>query len=814
MKLVIVESPSKAKTIEKYLGGEYTVRSSIGHVRDLPKSNRDAIDIEKGFVPTYVVSIGKEKVIRELQGLAKKADEIILATDPDREGEAIAWHLQEILKDVFKKGEHSISRVAFNEITKPAVIEALSRPRKVDIHLKEAQEARRVLDRLVGYDLSGLIWKKVRYGLSAGRVQSPALRILVEREREIKSFIPEAYYPIVGDFSTTQSSTIFQLKCSKIYDNKEAAEEISKCAQKEQWYVQSIKETPTSRKPYPPFRTSTLQQTASTRLGFSPSRTMRAAQKLYEAGHITYMRTDSVVLSQESLKNTAAFIAKRFGDTYVSTVQYATTNKNAQEAHEAIRPTNAFLEFAGNTDDERRLYDLIFKRTASSQMAPARLLRTKLIAKTKENSVPEFTTNGVRGIFEGWLALDTASKGDDIELPQVVSGDELQCKKISFEEKFTTPPNRYSEAGLIKELEQRGIGRPSTYASIISTIIERGYVEKENKTLIPTSTGEVVSGFLEEHFNYYIGDDFTAMMENKLDGIAQGEHSYKETLKEFYDVFKKEVDAKEHIEKLTTLGDAPSEFLCPKCSGNMVFKLSKTGTFMSCAKYPDCDGALTKGGAELGKHESLGIDPETQLNVYVLNGRFGPYVQLGENPVIPKKTTFPKGHKKTSEEKEFLAQEKILIEQAKSLPNPKRASLPKGVTPESVTLEMALGYLVLPRTLGLHPESHQPIIANIGRFGPYVGHERDFRSIKPRSGYDAYTISLEQALELLQQAKSLPKGTTLAKELGKHPKTGKSLQVLQSRSGYYIPKGLKRVYLPQGVDIETFNLEDALKLLS
>ena len=431
MKLVIVESPSKAKTIEKYLGGEYTVRSSIGHVRDLPKSNRDAIDIEKGFVPTYVVSIGKEKVIRELQGLAKKADEIILATDPDREGEAIAWHLQEILKDVFKKGEHSISRVAFNEITKPAVIEALSRPRKVDIHLKEAQEARRVLDRLVGYDLSGLIWKKVRYGLSAGRVQSPALRILVEREREIKSFIPEAYYPIVGDFSTTQSSTIFQLKCSKIYDNKEAAEEISKCAQKEQWYVQSIKETPTSRKPYPPFRTSTLQQTASTRLGFSPSRTMRAAQKLYEAGHITYMRTDSVVLSQESLKNTAAFIAKRFGDTYVSTVQYATTNKNAQEAHEAIRPTNAFLEFAGNTDDERRLYDLIFKRTASSQMAPARLLRTKLIAKTKENSVPEFTTNGVRGIFEGWLALDTASKGDDIELPQVVSGDELQCKKIS-----------------------------------------------------------------------------------------------------------------------------------------------------------------------------------------------------------------------------------------------------------------------------------------------------------------------------------------------------------------------------------------------
>jgi DNA topoisomerase-1 len=814
MKLVIVESPSKAKTIEKYLGKDYTVRSSIGHIRDLPKSNKDALDIDGGFIPRYVVSIGKEKVIRELVSLGKKADEILLATDPDREGEAIAWHLEEVLRDHIGNKTPMIQRVTFNEITKNAVISALEKPRKVDIHLKEAQEARRVLDRLVGYDLSGLIWKKVRYGLSAGRVQSPALRILVEREREIRAFIPTAFYPVFGDFSPTGTKSTFQLKCSKIYESFDEAQEAVVLGKKGTWYVHDIKESPTTRKPNPPFRTSTLQQSASTRLGFSPSRTMRAAQKLYEAGHITYMRTDSVALSQDALRSIASFIGERFGSTYVSTVQYATTNKNAQEAHEAIRPTNAYLEHAGSTEDERRLYELIFKRTVGSQMTPARLLRAKLVAKTKENLLPEFTTNGIRLVFDGWLALDTASRGDDVELPQVNINDDLSCIKISFEEKFTTPPNRYSEAGLIKELEQRGIGRPSTYASIITTIIDRGYVEKESKTLVPTTTGEVVSGFLEEHFTRYVGDDFTAMMEDELDEIARGERGYVVTLKEFYDVFKKEVDAKEHIEKVTNLGEAPTEFSCPKCQASMVYKLSKTGTFMSCSRYPDCDGALTEDGKEPGKQESLGIDPETQKNVYVLNGRFGPYVQLGENPVVPKKTIFPKGHKKTPEDKALVAQEKILIEQAKQQPGPKRASLPKGVQPESVTLGMALEYLVLPRTLGSHPETGESIIANVGRFGPYVGHGREFRSIKPRSGYDAYTITLEQALGLLQEAKSLPKGTTLAKDLGKHPKTGKHLQVLQSKSGYYLAKGLRRVYLPQGADIENFSLDDALKLLS
>ncbi len=813
MKLVIVESPSKAKTIEKYLGSEYTVRSSIGHIRDLPKTNRDAIDIAAGFVPRYVVSYGKDKVIKELVSLAKKAETILLATDPDREGEAIAWHLDQVLRQHINKQLPPIVRVTFHEITKHAVLDAIGHPRVIDIHLKEAQEARRVLDRLVGYDLSGIVWKKVRYGLSAGRVQSPALRILVEREREIRNFNPSAFYPVTGIFIDPATQASFTLKCSVVYEDLAQAQNVVTKGTTAHWYVSNIKESPTTRKANPPFRTSTLQQSASTRLGFSPSRTMRAAQKLYEAGHITYMRTDSFTLSKEALAGIASFVEQRFGKQYVATIQYSTKSKNAQEAHEAIRPTNVFLEHAGTSEDERRLYDLIFKRTVSSQMAPARTIRTKLIAETTEQTIPEFTTSGVRLVFDGWLALDATSRGDDIEIPKVSIDDILTCTSISYEEKFTTPPNRYSEAGLIKELEQRGIGRPSTYASIISTIIDRGYVQKENKVLFPTVTGEVVSGFLEEHFARYVGDDFTAMMENELDELARGERDYRSTLSDFYTEFKKEVDAKEHIEKVTNLGDAPSEFSCPKCSATMVYKLSRNGTFMSCSHYPQCDGALTQEGKELGKQESIGIDPSTNLPVYVLDGRFGPYVQLGDSPSIPKKTTFPMGHKKTKEEKELLVKEKELIEQAKLLPSPKRASLPKGVTPESVTMPMALEYLILPRTLGKHPETNEDIIANVGRFGPYVGHGREFRSIKPNLGYDAYSITLAQALELFAQPKLLPKGTSIAKDLGKHPKTGKQIIVLQSRSGYYLPRGLKRIYLPEKVNLENFTLEDAIALM-
>ncbi len=817
MKLVIVESPSKAKTIEKYLGKEYTVRSSIGHIRDLPKSNKDAIDIDGGFIPRYEISAGKNKVINELVTLAKKADEILLAPDPDREGEAIAWHLKEVLEEKVGKDLAPVKRVTFNEITAGAVTEAIKEPREIDNKLKKAQEARRVLDRLVGYDLSGLIWKKVRYGLSAGRVQSPALRILMEREREIRAFKPEAYYVIDGLFKAEK--TEFPLTCSEEPTNIETALEIVEKAQAGSWSVIDIKESKGTRKPKAPFTTSTLQQTASSRLGFSPSRTMRAAQKLYEQGHITYMRTDSNTLSKQALGGIAGYIERSYGKDDLNIVQYKTKSKNAQEAHEAIRPTSFTGATKGLTQDEKSLYQLIFNRTVASQMKPADIVRTKLIANIENGSIPDFTTNGSRIVSLGWLQADPASRGDDVELPQVAKGDKLDLLEINNTEKFTTPPNRYSEAGLIKELEKRGIGRPSTYASIIRTIVDRGYVEREGRTLFPTDTGDVVSSFLEEHFTGYIDDDFTAGMENHLDAIASGDEEYLKVLQDFYTPFTKDVASKEDIPKLTNLGDAPAEFKCPKCKSPMVYKLGRTGKFMSCSTYPDCDGALTLEGKELGNEDPLGIHPETGKNIYVLEGRFGPYVQMGETPKIPKLTTYPKGHRKTDAEKEKARQEKAARKAAKELPAPKRASIPSNIKPEDITLDQAVHLLILPRELGTHPDSGETVIANVGRFGPYVGHGREFRSIKKTSGLDPYTISFDEAVKLLNEPKALPKGVELYKDLGKHPKTGKDIRILKSKSGFYIQKGLKRLYIDDkhinktSGEPEAFTLDDALKLL-
>ncbi|MCA9352649.1 type I DNA topoisomerase [Patescibacteria group bacterium] len=812
MKLVIVESPSKAKTIEKYLGSEYTVRSSIGHIRDLPKSNKDAIDIDGGFIPRYVVSTGKNKIIKELTTLAKKADEILLAPDPDREGEAIAWHLKEVIEKELGKQTPPIKRVTFNEITKNAVLEAIEHPRAIDMHLKQAQEARRVLDRLVGYDLSGLIWKKVRYGLSAGRVQSPALRILMEREREIRTFEPQAYYVIEGIFNS--GSITFPLTCSKeIWDEHEAIDIVAR-AENGSWSVIDIKETKGTRKPNAPFTTSTLQQTASSRLGFSPSRTMRAAQKLYEQGHITYMRTDSQTLSKQAIGMMSGYIENTYGKENLNIVMYKTKSKNAQEAHEAIRPTSFDGHTKGNSHDEQSLYDLIFKRTIASQMKPADIVRTKLIANIQEKTIPDFITNGTRIVSLGWLACDTRARGEDVELPHVNKGDALTLKEITNTEKFTTPPNRYSEAGLIKELEKRGIGRPSTYASIIKTIVDRGYAEKEGRTLFPTDTGDVVSSFLETNFSEYIGDDFTASMENHLDSIADGSEEYVTILSEFYTPFQKSVIAKEDMQKLTNLGDAPKEFSCPKCGKGMVYKLGRTGKFMSCSQYPDCDGALTEDGKEIGNEEPMGVHPETGQNIYLFEGRYGPYVQLGETPLVPKLTKFPKGHKKTDAEKEMVKKEKEAREHAQSLPQPKRASLPQGMKPENVTLEQAVHLLILPRELGIDPESGEPVIANIGRFGPYVGQGREFRSIKKTSGLDPYTITFDEAVKLLREPKSLPKGVELFRELGKHPKTGKDIRILKSKSGFYIQKGLKRLYLDDKKNPETFTLDDAIALMS
>ncbi|MFH1200799.1 MAG: type I DNA topoisomerase [bacterium] len=640
MKLLIVESPSKAKTIEKYLEGVFTVRASVGHIRDLPKSNKQAIDIEGGFIPHYEISKGKEKIVHELQELAEKASEVLLATDPDREGEAIAWHIETLLNQD-KKIKAPIARVAFHEITKEAVLEALKHPRKIDTALRKAQEARRVLDRLVGYDLSGLIWKKVRYGLSAGRVQSPALRIIMEREREIRAFVPEKFWKIWGEFEISRGKNLefpkdgpwenslkdrplknlgnrLTLTCSEEPRDEKVFEKIMIEGKKGIWTVKEVKEIEQKRSPRAPFTTSTLQQTASSRLGYSPSRTMQIAQKLYEAGHITYMRTDSTNLSATAVAQIISFVRKEYGENYVQARIYKTKLKNAQEAHEAIRPTHIEKLQAG-TDDQSKLYRLIWERVVSSQMMDAKLLKTKIVANissgvghpesrcpTPDEEIPDFTATGSRLLFPGWLAVDTGARGEDVELPLCQAGEKLKLLDLNGEEKFTEPPGRYSEAGLIKELEARGIGRPSTYASIMKTLEEREYVRKENKTLFPTDVGEVVSDFLEKHFANYISDTFTAEIEDELDEISRGEREYEKTLKDFYAPFSKDVKSKEKLEKATNLGDAPKNIKCPKCDSSMIIKLARGGKFYSCSKYPDCEGALMLDGTELKGQKETG----------------------------------------------------------------------------------------------------------------------------------------------------------------------------------------------------------------
>ena len=778
--LVIVESPAKAKTIEKYLGPDYRVLSSIGHVRDIPKSNKDAVDIEAGFVPHYIISPGKEKVIEGLQAAAKKADAVLLASDPDREGEAIAWHVAELIKGSNK----NLKRVVFNEITEGAVKEAILHPRDIDLNLKEAQEARRILDRLVGYDLSGLIWKKVRYGLSAGRVQSPALRIVMEREREIRAFVPEDYFVLIAQ--TTVAKLNIPFLCTEEPKEAEEAERIKSVGEANSWTVTAIKESEAKRSPKPPFTTSTLQQVASTRLGFSPSRTMGAAQKLYEDGHITYMRTDSTNMSEVALKQMHALVIKDYGQVYLTPRTYKTKSKSAQEAHEAVRPTDFTKHNVGATADQKALYELIWRRTVSSQMSDATMKRTKVVANITNttDAIPDFTVNGSRIIFPGWLAVDTRARGEDTEVPKLATGDSLKLKSIDIEAKQTQPLGRYSEASLIKELEKRGIGRPSTYASIIKTITDRGYVIKEGRTLIPTDTGDVVSTFLEQNFANYISDTFTSEMETELDEIAEGTRTYKKTLTDFYGPFLKEITAKEDIPKLTNLGAGPVGFPCPICSSAMVIKLGRAGTFLSCNRFPECNGARMIDGSELKPDAPIGNHPDSGEAIYVMNGKFGPYVQLGETP------------------------EKI---KGKKQPSPKRASLPAGLMPADVTLDDAVKYLTLPRELGNHPKTDEIIIANTGQYGPYLAHAGDFRSLK--SNDDPYTITYKRALEIYTQPKQMRKGETLLKELGINPITKKMVNVFESKSGRYLRKGFKRISIPESIKTEDITIEVAVELL-
>ena len=822
-RLLIVESPTKARTIGAYLGKDYTVLASVGHVRDLPKSNAHAVDIEGGFVPRYVINPEKRDVIEKIRAAVAKADEVYLATDPDREGEAIAWHIAQIIKDDLGSTKKQASktkpirRVTYHEITKEAIQEAIARPRDIDQNLRKAQEARRVLDRIVGYDLSGLIWKKVRYGLSAGRVQSPALRILAEREREIRAFVPETYFVLSALFSTRsnlvkQGSTLLQFSatCVEQPKTREEAERIVEEGRAATWAVADVGEKAEERNPRPPFTTSTLQQAASTRLGFAPSRAMRAAQKLYEAGHITYMRTDSVNLAAEAVAKMAGVVEKQFGKEYLKVRAYKTTSKNAQEAHEAIRPTDAGRESAGATPDERALYELIRVRALASQMAAARIMRTSVSAKASAD-IPLFSATGSRVLFPGWLALDTRARGEDMELPKLTVGEALTLASLDATEKQTEPPNRYTEAGLIRELEKRGIGRPSTYASIMKTIQDRGYVERLGRALQPTATGMVVSGWLEENFPEYISDSFTAEMEDELDEVARGEREYEKTLKDFYTPFAKAVRAGDKLPKATSLGEAPAEYPCPLCGSQMEHKLGRGGIFMSCKRYPECLGARTESGEVMRPDEPIGTHPETGQPIYVKTGRFGPYVEMplsseqeagagsSENE-IPALTKAGKPRKRQPKKK---------------LPIAKRASVPPGTNLAKITLDDAVKYLSLPRELGTHPDTGKPVFASTGRFGPYVGSDGEFRSIKSAGpgGGDPYTITFDEALTLLAEPKRPPRGVEIAAAVGKHPKTGKSLTLYKSKQGLFLKKGLRRIYLPESTDPISLTPEQAAELL-
>lgn len=788
IKLLIVESPAKAKTIGKYLGSDFRVVASIGHVRDLPKSNKSAIDIPGGFIPHYVISPGKEKVINEIKFLAKNASEVLLASDPDREGEAIAWHIKEAI------GLKNPKRVVYHEITKEAILDAIAHPRKIDENLKTAQEARRVLDRLVGYDLSGLIWKKVRYGLSAGRVQSPALRIVMEREREIRAFNPVQYFVIQAEVETIKGTAgsskggeKMTLTCVEEPNNQKEAERIAEIAKKNDWHVLDVEESEAKRLPRAPFITSTIQQTASSRLGFSPSRTMGLAQKLYEAGHITYMRTDSTNLSKGAIAEALSVIEKSFGKEYVSPRTFASKSKNAQEAHEAIRPSHMNVADAGANDDEKKLYRLIRARTLASQMTDARIARTKVIANIKSaaivgsasiaNSIPDFAIVGSRVIFDGWLKADPDARGEDVELPKVSAREDLKLLDVVSTEKWTEPPSRYTEAGLVKELEKRGIGRPSTYASIIRTLEEREYVTKVNKALVPTDTGDVVSSFLEENFAEYISDSFTAEMEDKLDLIAEGKAEYVKTLKDFYGPFTKDVHEKDKMDKITNLGDADVKFKCPKCGSHMIVKLSRSGKFLSCSTYPDCTGALTIDGQEIKSDTPLGHDPKTGLPIFVKVGKYGPYVQLGDKESLEKAIAEGKdigqdafadavpaanaadgaadGTEPAKVELTKAGKPKKVRAKKPKKPTlkPRMASIPKGKDITAVTVDEALVYLSLPRRLGTMPSTGKVITANVGRFGPYVVHDGDFRSLKGQD--NPYTITIERALAIFSEPKKV-----------------------------------------------------------
>jgi len=802
--LVIVESPAKARTIGKYLGSGYEVAASVGHVRDLPRKEL-GVDVEHGFEPKYVTIRGKGKVISDLKKKAKNADIVILATDPDREGEAIAYHVAEQLG--YEQDSSRFQRVTFREITKAAVQRALETPGPLDTKKIEAQQARRILDRLVGYQVSPLLWKPIRPGLSAGRVQTVALRLICEREDEIRAFVQEEYWSITAHLE--REGQAFDAKLHKIdgkaftLENEAGASGVVSDVEKTPFVATEVKRRERRKNPAAPFTTSTLQQEAAKRLRFSARRTMSNAQRLYEGqslgsrgqvGLITYMRTDSTRVSATAVEQARDWVKGEFDDSYVPSAPRLYGGKQqaaAQDAHEAIRPTDVTILPSEAADylepDQAKLYELIWLRFVASQMSPAVYDTTTVDFDLAGASGRRYLFRATGSIvkFQGFTRLYTEAteqgdhrRLDDLEaLPEVAEGDGAELKALEPKQHFTQPPPRYSEASLVKELEELGIGRPSTYAQIISVIVDRGYVELEQRRFQPTDLGEVVSKLLVRIFPNIFDVEFTSRMENQLDRVEEGEVEWRGLLAEFYPGFLERVEAGEanSDEIIKEILAAEGE-VCEKCGKPMLVRWNRFGRFLGCSGYPDCRNTRSLDGID-PEGKQLGEHPEEGRMVRLKVGPYGPYVEL-ESP--------------TEDEK------------------PKRVSLPKGKEPDDVDLEYAVKLLQLPRTVGDDPSSGEEIVAGIGRFGPFVRRGKTFASLKGNEAL--WTVTAEEASAMLD-AKASGKRIPL-KELGKHPESGEDVVVLSGRYGPYVTDGSVNATLPKGTEPEEIDLQTAVIMIA
>jgi DNA topoisomerase I len=812
MKLVVVESPAKAKTIEKYLGPGHRVLASYGHVRDLPAKD-GSVDPDNGFAMEWEAYADKARQLKAITDEAKDADTLILATDPDREGEAISWHVQEVLRKR-RALPKSVERVTFNAITKPAVLDAMAKPRQLDEDLIDAYRARRALDYLVGFTLSPVLWRKLPGAKSAGRVQSVALRLVVDREREIEAFKPQEYWSVVANMEHDGVAFISRLvrwKGDKIDRLTIGAEGDAMKAKADieagRFTVVSVETKPFAKNPPPPFTTSTLQQEAARKLHFSASHTMRVAQDLYEQGAITYMRTDGVQMDGSAISAARHAIADRYDAGYVpdSPRQYTAKAKNAQEAHEAIRPTDFSKDKVGG-GDHARLYELIYKRALASQMASAKLERTtvELSDATGQHGL---RATGQVVLFPGYLALYEEGRDDEADedsrrLPRLNDGDVPAKKSVDAEQHFTQPPPRYSEASLVKKMEELGIGRPSTYASILQVLKDRDYVTVEKNRFTPNESGRLVTSFLERFFERYVSYDFTAHLEDSLDDISGGRADWQAVLDAFWRDFKPkagEVMEQKPSEITAALdeflgpwlfpdkGDGTDPRACPACAdGRLALRGGRFGAFVACSNYPECKYSrrfAQKGGEENGggEDEVLGQDPATNLDVTRKNGRFGPYVQLGDGK------------------------------------DAKRASIPKDVPAEDFGLEWALKLLSLPREVGKHPETGNPITASIGRYGPYLAHDGKYARLK--STAEVFETGMNAAVAKLADAangggRARGGSREPLKAFGPHPESGAEIKLMEGRFGPYVTDGTTNATLPKAIDPATLTIEKAVELLA